>query len=134
MTVIFLDLDDFKQLNGTKGHDAGDAALQAAAKALLSTLRANDWVARLGGDEFAVLLPEIGYEEAVEAGHKISVAVNKALHDFLPVRGSIGIAWFGRVDCTFSAMLKAADELMYEAKASGKNNIRSQSFHGGQAG
>lgn len=128
LTVIFLDLDDFKQLNDTQGHDAGDAALRATAKALLGALRANDCVARLGGDEFAVLLPEVGYDAAVEAGRKISVAMNAALEKFPPVKESIGVAWFGKTDRLFPAMLKAADELMYEVKESGKNGMRSRNF------
>ncbi len=130
LAVVFLDLDDFKQLNDTKGHDAGDAALQATAKALLGALRSSDRVARLGGDEFAALLPEIGYDEAIEAGRKISTTVNNALREFPPVTVSIGIAWFGKVDRSFQAMLKAADELLYEAKESGKHNMLSQSFDG----
>lgn len=128
LAVIFLDLDDFKQLNDTQGHDAGDAALRATATALLGTLRASDQVARLGGDEFAVLLPEIGYDAAVEAGHKISVAIGDALRDFPPVSVSVGVAWFGEVDQTFPEMLKAADELMYAVKESGKNGMRSRNF------
>lgn len=130
LAVVFLDLDDFKQLNDTKGHDAGDAVLQATAKALLGALRSSDRVARLGGDEFSALLPEIEYAEAVEAGRKISIAVNNALREFPPVTVSIGIAWFGKVDRSFQAMLKAADELLYEVKESGKNNMLSQSFDG----
>lgn len=128
LAVVFMDLDDFKQLNDTKGHDAGDAALQATAKALHGALRSSDRVARLGGDEFAVLLPEIGYDAAVEAGRKISVAVNAALEDFPPVKVSIGIAWFGESDRLFPAMLKAADELMYEVKESGKHDMRARRF------
>lgn len=128
LSVAFLDLDDFKQLNDARGHDAGDEALRATARALRGALRSNDVIARLGGDEFAILLPEIGYEEAVEAGRKISVAVNDALRSFPPVKTSIGIAWFGEIDRTFDVMLKAADELMYEAKESGKNSVRSRRF------
>jgi diguanylate cyclase (GGDEF)-like protein len=128
LAVVFLDLDDFKQLNDTKGHDAGDAALRATAGALLGALRSSDRVARLGGDEFAVLLPEIGYDAAIEAGRKIAIAVNNALRDFPPVRGSIGVAWFGDAHRTFPAMLRAADELMYEVKESGKGNMRSRRF------
>lgn len=128
LSVVFLDLDNFKQLNDTKGHDAGDAALRVTAKALLGALRASDRVARLGGDEFAILLPEVGYDEAVEAGRKIFVAVNGVLRDYPPVKVSLGVAWFEAVDRTFHAMLKAADELMYEVKESGKNDIRSRRF------
>ena len=128
LAVVFLDLDDFKQLNDTKGHDAGDTALRATAGALLGVLRSSDRVARMGGDEFAVLLPEIGYDAAIDAGQKISIAVNNALRDFPPVRGSIGVAWFEDAHHTFPAMLKAADELMYEAKESGKGDMRSRRF------
>lgn len=128
LTVIFLDLDNFKQLNDTKGHDAGDAALQATAKALVGALRTSDRIARLGGDEFAILLPEVGYDAAVGAGRKISDALNKALRDFPPVSGSIGVAWFGEVDRTFPAMLKMADDLMYEVKESGKGDMLSRRF------
>lgn len=128
LTVAFLDLDDFKLLNDTKGHAAGDAALRAAARALQGTLRASDRVARLGGDEFGVLLPEIGYSAAGEAGQKMSVAVNRALEDFPPVSASIGMAWFAEIDRTFPEMLTAADELMYEVKQSGKGDMRTRQF------
>lgn len=128
LAVIFLDLDDFKQLNDTKGHDVGDAALRATAKAMLGALPSGNCVARLGGDEFAIILPEIKYEAAVEAGRKIYASVNTSLAAFPPVTGSIGIAWFEKVDRLFPAMVKAADELMYEVKESGKNNMRSQRY------
>lgn len=128
LAVVFLDLDAFKRLNDTLGHEAGDIALQATARALRSALRSSDRVARLGGDEFAAILPEIEYDAAVEAGRKISVAVNRALQDFPPVTASIGLAWFGEVDRSFPAMLKAADDLMYEVKESGKNGMRSRRF------
>ena len=126
--VIFLDLDDFKQLNDTRGHAAGDDALRTTARALLSALRSTDRVARLGGDEFAVLLPEIEYDAAVEAGRKITLAVNAALERFPPVKASIGVAWFKDADRLFTVMLKAADELMYEVKESGKGVMRSRRY------
>ena len=77
----------------------------------------------MGGDEFAVLLPETGYDAAVETGRKIHLAVNMALEGFPPLKASIGVAWFEEVDRLFPAMLKAADELMYEAKQSDKNDM-----------
>lgn len=128
MAVIFLDLDDFKQLNDSQGHDAGDAALRATAKALIKALRSSDRIARLGGDEFAILLPEIACAAASEAGRKVLLAVNTALQPFAPVKASIGIAWFVEADRLLPAMLKAADELMYEVKESGKHDMRSRSF------
>lgn len=126
LAVIYLDLDDFKQLNDCKGHDAGDAALRATASALTRTMRATDRVARMGGDEFAVLLPETGYEAAITAGQKISIALDAALKAFPPVKVSIGVAWFAAADRLFPAMLTAADELMYEVKESGKHDMRSR--------
>lgn len=134
LAVVFLDLDDFKRLNDTRGHDAGDAALRATAGALLGALRSSDQVARLGGDEFAVLLPETGYEAAVETGQKIFAAVSSALGEFPPAKGSIGVAWFANADRSFPAMLKAADELMYEVKQSGKNAMRPRRVASADAG
>lgn len=128
LAVVFLDLDDFKQLNDSKGHAAGDLALRATAQAILATMRSTDLAARLGGDEFAVLLPETGYDAAVDVGRKISSVVNRALQEFSPVTASIGVAWFGTIDRPFPAMLKAADELMYEVKEGGKGETRSRRF------
>lgn len=130
LAVAFLDLDDFKQLNDRNGHAAGDAALQAAAAALVRSLRLSDRVARLGGDEFAVVLPEIGYDAADVVARKIFTAVTGALRDYSPVKASLGLVWFGEIDRPFTEMLKAADELMYEVKGSGKNNMRSRRITG----
>ena len=77
VAVAFLDLDDFKQLNDTRGHKEGDRALRATAVALKKRLRNTDIVARLGGDEFAVFLPEISFEAAHEAGRKMAAIIGK---------------------------------------------------------
>jgi diguanylate cyclase (GGDEF)-like protein len=123
LAVIFLDLDNFKKLNDTEGHDVGDAALQDIAKALLNTLRANDLVARLGGDEFSIMLPEVEYEDCVIASRKISHAIKHALLNYPPVTSSIGVTWYEQPDRDFGNMMKAADELMYQAKSGGKDNM-----------
>ena len=123
LAVIFLDLDNFKMLNDTRGHDAGDAALRDIAKALLNTLRANDLVARLGGDEFSILLPEVEHEDCVIASRKISRAIKQALQAYPPVTSSIGVTWFEDAACGFTSMMKCADEVMYEVKTGGKDNI-----------
>ena len=128
MTVIFLDLDNFKQLNDSKGHHTGDAALRDIAGALLDTLRTNDLVARLGGDEFSILLSEIDYDAAVAVASKISDAVKHVSRDYAPVTCSIGMTWFGAVDRSFADMMKAADDLMYEAKLGGKDKVLFQRF------
>jgi diguanylate cyclase (GGDEF)-like protein len=124
LAVAFLDLDNFKRLNDSQGHEAGDRALKAVAKCLVGSLRTTDRLARLGGDEFAVLLPEIGYDAATDAGHKIAAAADAALKEFPPVSASIGIAWFERAVGDFPAMLDAADSLMYEIKQEGKHGMR----------
>jgi diguanylate cyclase (GGDEF)-like protein len=123
LAIVFIDLDNFKQLNDTRGHPAGDAALRATANALHTKLRLSDSVARLGGDEFAIVLPEIDYAAAVEAGHKISAAIRAALTEFPPVTASVGVAWFDRACPRFDSMVAAADNLMYEVKHSGKGDF-----------
>lgn len=128
LALVFLDLDDFKCLNDTHGHEAGDAALQTCARTLLATLRSSDHVARIGGDEFAVLLPELDYAAASEAGRKICASLELALKPFPPVKASVGVAWFESADRPFVDMLKAADELMYAAKQHGKGQTKIQRF------
>lgn len=123
LAVVFLDLDNFKTLNDTNGHDVGDKALQATGKAMIESTRRSDYVSRLGGDEFAVVFPAIDFDSAVAAGNKLFKNVNLTLDPYPPVRASIGIAWFQDADREFEAMLKAADEIMYTVKAKGKNNL-----------
>lgn len=83
-------------------------------------------MARIGGDEFAVLLPEIDYDVAAEAGQKIAAAVDTAMKEFPPVSASVGVAWFENTKSGFHAMLGAADALMYEIKRDGKHGVRTQ--------
>lgn len=128
LAVAFLDLDNFKKLNDSMGHEAGDKALEAVATALKRAVRRTDRVARFGGDEFAVLLPEIEYDNAVDAAAKIAAAVNLSLKKFSPVSVSVGVAWFDDAGIGFPAMLKAADELMYAIKKEGKHGTRAQRF------
>ena len=128
LAVVFLDLDDFKKLNDSRGHSAGDAALKAVADSLTKSLRASDTVARLGGDEFAVILPEIDKNSALEAGNKILEAIRDALAEYPPVKASMGIAWFKHGRNDFSVMLRAADSLMYEIKNRGKGGLRMRDF------
>ncbi len=123
MAVIFIDLDNFKQLNDSRGHEVGDHALRATSEALRGILRSSDRACRLGGDEFSVLVPEIRFDAAVDVGIKIADALKIALNDFFPVTASIGVAWFDSGETSFSEMLKASDHLMYEVKKGGKGNV-----------
>lgn len=123
MAVVFLDLDDFKQLNDTRGHAAGDAALREAATGLRAALRGGDLVAKLGGDEFAVIVPEASLHAAERVSEKISESLARALEKYPPVKASIGIAWFSAVDRPFTEMLRLADNLMYEVKEQRKGTV-----------
>jgi diguanylate cyclase (GGDEF)-like protein len=111
--VIYCDLDGFKHINDTSGHAAGDAALQHAATALRSAIRAGDTVARLGGDEFAVLCPGL---QDVEEAHAVVARIHSALSaGAMPLRCSAGFALLGAGD-TPEALLSRADGQMYLVK------------------
>jgi diguanylate cyclase (GGDEF)-like protein len=127
VALAFLDLDDFKRLNDQAGHQAGDEALKATAAALTATTRSTDHVVRIGGDEFVVLLPEITYQDAISTIGKVIDSTQAALRPFPPVSVSAGLAWF-EVPTSLSAMLAAADALMYESKQQGKHGLKSASF------
>jgi diguanylate cyclase (GGDEF)-like protein len=128
--VLFIDLDRFKQINDTLGHDAGDQLLVEVAGRLRGCLRESDTVARLGGDEFVALLPEL-VEDAFAAtvAQKILAALAKPFtlrgHD-LRVTASIGIATYPEDGKDANALMKCADSAMYQAKEQGKNNFQ---FH-----
>jgi len=131
--VLFLDLDNFKALNDTKGHDFGDLLLIEVARRLLSCVRVEDTVARLGGDEFVVMLGSLSADaqlaaaEAQAIGTKIleTVAVDYALPQYRHYCScSIGIALFKGTDVDSMEIIKRADIAMYQAKAAGRNTLR----------
>ncbi|MDZ7938296.1 MAG: diguanylate cyclase [Rhodoferax sp.] len=130
--LMFLDLDQFKQLNDTHGHDVGDLLLQEVARRLLQSVRAVDTVARLGGDEFVVLILDLSADQvdarqhAHTVGHKILAHLNEpyALQDKLhTTTPSIGITLFSGEAAAPADLLKQADTAMYEAKAQGRNTL-----------
>lgn len=126
--VLFLDLDGFKQINDTLGHDAGDLLLQGVAKRLKETIRASDTVARVGGDEFTFVLNNVESDEnAALVANKIIVALSEPF-DLMGQRrqvgGSIGISIFPDDANDPENLVKQADEAMYLAKHSGKNTHR----------
>ncbi|HEV7712948.1 MAG TPA: diguanylate cyclase [Asanoa sp.] len=115
--VLLLDLNEFKMVNDTYGHHAGDDLLKLTATRLRRSVRPGDTVARLGGDEFSVLLADATADDAVAAAHRIlgSLAKPVRLHgQTLRPSASVGIAASGRKP--FEALLRDADEAMYEAK------------------
>jgi diguanylate cyclase (GGDEF)-like protein len=128
LAVAFLDLDRFKQINDTLGHDAGDQLLREVAKRLQGCVRGSDTVARLGGDEFVVLLLDLGDPKyAALIAQKILVAVAKPItllgHEFR-VTASVGISVYPQDGFDEQTLTKNADVAMYQAKAEGKNNFQ----------
>lgn len=128
LAVAFLDLDRFKQINDTLGHEAGDQLLQEVARRLKSCVRASDTVARLGGDEFVVLLPELRDEQdAANIARKILAALARPfmlIGQEFRVTASIGISTYPLGGLDEQTLTKNADIAMYHAKETGRNNFR----------
>jgi diguanylate cyclase (GGDEF)-like protein len=128
LAVLFLDLDRFKHINDTLGHEAGDELLVTVATRLRACLRENDCVARLGGDEFVVLLPELEHEKHLSTvAQKILAAVAKPfilLGQEFRVTASVGISIYPQDGSDEQTLKKNADIAMYQAKAEGKNNFQ----------
>jgi diguanylate cyclase (GGDEF)-like protein len=120
MSVVYLDLDGFKEINDTHGHEAGDKVLQHVAAHILESVRRSDVVARLGGDEFVIALPEVG--ELAEAGRiadLVAAAIARPLaygECKLRIRASIGISVYPLDGRSTDALLKVADGDMYRTK------------------
>jgi diguanylate cyclase (GGDEF)-like protein/PAS domain S-box-containing protein len=127
--VIFLDIDDFKTINDSLGHGAGDTALIDVAKRLSASIRTSDTAARFGGDEFVVLLEDLdGTETAVEVAERILEDLRQPLMvagKELVVRGSIGISILeGSSTASADELIRDADAAMYIAKRDGKGGYR----------
>ena len=125
--MLMLDLDDFKRVNDTWGHPAGDRLLREIAGLLNARVRGGDVLARLGGDEFAIVLPRCGATEARVVAEAITTAIREHQPDgeVEPVTASVGVATFGtdpQVGAT--AVVSRADAAMYAAKADGRDSVR----------
>ncbi len=128
VAVLFLDLDRFKTINDTLGHDVGDQMLIQLSERLVGSLRESDTVARLGGDEFAVLLNDIETEQDIsQLAHKILRGLEQPIEvgeRELFITTSIGISMFPSDGSESVSLLKHADVAMYRAKELGKNNYQ----------
>jgi diguanylate cyclase len=133
LSVALLDIDNFKRLNDTHGHQAGDAALRHLADVIHETLRPNDVVARYGGEEFLILLPDTRTEEGVEVMTRLQRELTRRffLHgnERLLITFSAGVATLadGEVE---KELIARADAAMYEAKRSGKNRVQAAALSG----
>jgi len=122
LSLAYLDIDDLKRLNDRDGHNAGDRALALVGRTLGESMRRTDTVGRLGGDEFAVLLPNTdlaGAESVIDKARRTLEAALRA--ERLAVTCSIGTVTFVSPPASAADALRAADDLMYEVKARGKN-------------
>jgi diguanylate cyclase (GGDEF)-like protein/PAS domain S-box-containing protein len=126
--VLFLDLDHFKEINDTLGHQVGDTLLVALSKRLQTSLRQSDIVARFGGDEFIVCLPQTGLNDACIVAQHLLQQISQPIllneqTNYYP-HASIGIAMYPQDGATVHDLLKSADQAMYAAKHKGRNQVQ----------
>ena len=123
-SVIVLDLDDFKKINDTHGHSAGDDALRQFSQQIANGTRASDICGRIGGEEFAIFLPNTKLDDAVVVAEKIRQALDRSLMrnegEGFPITASLGVAT-GVYD--LEQLLALADSALYSAKKAGKNRV-----------
>ncbi len=123
LTIAYIDLDDFKRVNDSLGHKAGDTLLRTVAQALRSRLRATDLLARVGGDEFGILLPDTDVDGARAILEKTNTALKEAVDGKWPVTQSVGVVTFLDTPHSFDDMIHLADQLMYDGKHAGRARI-----------
>jgi diguanylate cyclase (GGDEF)-like protein/PAS domain S-box-containing protein len=128
LSVLMLDIDHFKQINDTYGHQAGDMVLKSLALTFQEVLRNVDIIGRLGGEEFAAVLPETGIEIATEVAERLRQVISAGevvLTDSVKVQFtvSIGIAAFIDKNSNLDMLLNEADKALYRAKQSGRNRV-----------
>lgn len=127
LAVMFLDLDHFKNINDTLGHNVGDLLLVEVARRLETTLRAGDTLCRLGGDEFIFILPDTGAEGAAQVATKVIAAVSRPYlieHHELTTTPSIGIAIYPEDGADMETLSRNADAAMYQVKRVSRNDFR----------
>lgn len=126
LSLIILDIDNFKNVNDTYGHLVGDSILKEMTQTIIGTLRTVEIVGRYGGEEFFVILPETDLKNAISAGERLrtAIALEKYVADDIPVKitVSVGIASYHK-DISAHDLIKIADDNLYKAKAGGKNRI-----------
>ncbi|VAW89303.1 diguanylate cyclase/phosphodiesterase (GGDEF & EAL domains) with PAS/PAC sensor(s) [hydrothermal vent metagenome] len=136
VAILFIDLDRFKMINDTLGHDTGDHAIKEVARILLATLRASDTVVRFGGDEFVVLLPEIySHDKVTQIVNKVQAALTAPIHiegQELFMSASIGVVLCPDDGDDVNTLLKNADIAMYRAKERGRNRYEFYSSEMGE--
>lgn len=129
LSLILLDVDEFKSYNDRFGHPEGDEALRKVAEVLRSIARGTDLVARYGGEEFAVLLPEVDEKGALAVAERLRAAIQGAPWTKRNVTASFGVATWGEEDDA-DRLVARADAALYQAKKAGRNRVRRVDFPG----
>jgi diguanylate cyclase (GGDEF)-like protein len=127
LCMIVVDVDNFKRLNDTRGHAAGDCALQALVRQIKTMLRTNDLLARTGGEEFTILLPHTTASTGLVAAERVREAIEalEVIYENEPIRFTVcaGVAQFDPSQGGWESMMRRADTAMYEAKEHGRNSV-----------
>lgn len=121
LTIIYLDCDNFKEINDTLGHSAGDERLRRVARSLTAAIRTTDMAARLGGDEFALILGDCGSDAAQRVVAEVRANLERLSSDGPPMTLSMGVLTRAVPPDDLAVLIDAADELLYEAKRGGRN-------------
>jgi diguanylate cyclase (GGDEF)-like protein len=124
LTVVYIDVDDFKDINDTWGHSVGDKFLKISAEAIKNNIRETDIIARIGGDEFVILLPGSGYDTAQIVINRVKKQLLLAIKHQWNATFSIGAVTFINPPNSVDEMLQKADHLMYLVKNNGKNQLK----------
>jgi diguanylate cyclase (GGDEF)-like protein len=128
LALLYMDLDNFKVINDTHGHQTGDAVLRLVADAMRSSVRQADVVGRLGGDEFGVLMPETDAELADAAAKRLVAGLRNVFRGTPNVTASIGVVSCAATDASTDDLLRRADQAMYDAKRLGKDRVVQVAF------
>ena len=123
LSLMYMDLDNFKVINDTHGHQTGDAVLRLVADAMRSSVRQTDVVGRLGGDEFAVLMPETDAQLADAAAKRLVAGLRTVFKGTPNVTASIGVVSCTATEASIDDLLRRADQAMYDAKKLGKDRV-----------
>ncbi|WP_419655532.1 GGDEF domain-containing protein [Desulfosarcina variabilis] len=123
VSLIMMDIDDFKQVNDSYGHPEGDRVLSEISTLILKTARDLDICSRYGGEEFAVILPQTGQQEALRLAERIRKRVENRFKKDLNVTISLGVATCPRVAKSAEALVSKADKALFQSKKRGKNRV-----------
>jgi diguanylate cyclase (GGDEF)-like protein len=123
VALIACDLDNFKDVNDSHGHDRGDAVLRSFAYQMRKALRSFELIYRLGGEEFLIVLPGAGHEEGLLVAERLRKTIEEAEPGGLAVTASFGVSARAGAEVVYTRLFKAADQALYRAKEAGRNQV-----------